>query len=161
MHMTSLVLCVALFASPPKAKVYVFVLEECPIARKYAPELKRIETEYGKSGVEFAMVHVDPHSGKDSVSAFQKEFGYRMPQILDPNHRLARKSGIKNVPSVAVFSGDKLMYTGRIDDRFPQLGVERKAPTRKDLRIALSEILAGKKVSVPKTQAVGCALPTL
>lgn len=159
--MTTLALCGFFALFPPKARVYVFVLEECPIARKYAPELRRIEAEYGKRGVSFAMVHVDPFTTPNSVKQFQKDFDIDMPQVMDPKQELARKAGITNVPSVAVYVGDRAAYSGRIDDRFPRLGVQRKAPTRKDLRIALDEILAGKPVSLPKTQSIGCALPTL
>ncbi len=141
--------------------MYVFVLEECPITRKYAPELKRIQTDYERRGVTFAMVHLDPSADAKSSAAFKKEFAFTMTQILDTKHELARKAGVKNVPSAVLYMGEKPVYVGRIDDRFPQLGVERRAPTRKDLRIALDEVLAGKPVSMPRTSAVGCALPTL
>ncbi len=32
--------------------------------------------------------------------------------------------------------------------------------TRRDLVVALDELLAGKPVSVPETKAFGCAIPT-
>jgi hypothetical protein len=48
------------------------------------------------------------------------------------------------------------MYLGRIDDRFPDLGVRREEPTTHELRDALDAVLAGKPVETPRTLAVGC-----
>jgi hypothetical protein len=144
-----------------RPEVFIFVLENCPIARKFAPEIKRIAGEYQPKGVQFTLVHVDPQTTAAGAKTFAADFGYALPFRLDPEHKLARRAEIANVPAVAVYTGGRLRYTGRIDDRFPKLGVQRSAPTRRDLRIALDQILAGTPVTMPKTKAVGCTLPTL
>jgi hypothetical protein len=126
------------------------------------PELKRIGTDFGTRGVEFEMVHVDPHTTKESAATFQREFNvYWSPPRLDTGQKLARQYGVTHVPSVVVLDSIEVKYVGRIDDRFPRLGVERKAPTRRDLRITLEAVLKRKPVRVSRTQAVGCLLPTL
>jgi hypothetical protein len=62
-------------------------------------------------------------------------------------------------PEAAVFDRAKrLVYHGRIDDRFVSLGLERPEPTTHDLADALSAMLAGKRVAPASTQAVGCFL---
>src|SRR5262249_32634438 len=48
-------------------------------------------------------------------------------------------------------------YRGRIDDQYTP-GVQRPAPTRRDLAAALEELLAGKPVSHPETVAAGCVI---
>ena len=57
---------------------------------------------------------------------------------------------------VAIWAGGRVVYRGRIDDRYVDLGVERPAPTRHDLADALTASLGGKPAPHPRTQAVGC-----
>ena len=50
-------------------------------------------------------------------------------------------------------------YRGRIDDQYgfaDGVGYQRPAPTRNNLAEAVNELLAGKAVSEPTTQAIGC-----
>ena len=49
-----------------------------------------------------------------------------------------------------------LTYTGRIDDRYSAVGIERAQATRHDLEDAIAATLAGKAVKQKFTQAVGC-----
>ena len=50
----------------------------------------------------------------------------------------------------------RVLYRGRIDDRYLSLGVERPVATRRDLDEALTEIVTGKAPHQATTQAVGC-----
>lgn len=52
--------------------------------------------------------------------------------------------------------GGKVLYLGRIDDWFGDLGKKRPAPTTHDLRDALHALLAGGEPAVARTVAVGC-----
>src|SRR5262249_1409443 len=55
-----------------------------------------------------------------------------------------------------VDSSGSVRYQGRIDDQFG-IGYARPGkPTRSDLAVAVDEILAGKTVSVPRTETSGC-----
>ena len=51
----------------------------------------------------------------------------------------------------------RLRYRGRVDDQYG-IGYVRDEPRRKDLRIALEELLSGRDVSIPRTGAVGCII---
>jgi hypothetical protein len=52
----------------------------------------------------------------------------------------------------------RVVYRGRIDDQFG-VGYQRpNKPTRRDLAVALDEVLAGKPVSVAQTAAAGCLI---
>ena len=44
-----------------------------------------------------------------------------------------------------------------MDDQFA-LGVHRPSPTRRDLSVALEELLDGREVSIAKTEPVGCRI---
>lgn len=71
----------------------------------------------------------------------------------------AARYAVKTVPSVVVVVDGQVRYRGRIDDRAPFLGKLRpRGPTRRDLEIALTELLAGQPVTIPETTPVGCAI---
>lgn len=151
---------VALFALPvEKPEVRFFVLTDCPISRKFSPEIKSIYETYAKRA-NFRLVIVEPDITMAKADKFRKDFGYAFPATLDTTGAIAKAARVLTVPTVVVSQGGKTLYQGRIDNRFPTLGTQRPV-TRKDLRIALDSILAGKPVVMPKTDVVGCALPQL
>src|SRR5438874_1084698 len=76
--------------------------------------------------------------------------------LRDPEHALVKFVGATVTPEAAVYAGGHIVYRGRIDDRYVDLGLERPAPTRRDLAEALAAVIAGKPVLQPTTQAVGC-----
>ena len=51
-----------------------------------------------------------------------------------------------------------MAYRGRIDDTYAAYGKRRPEPTTRALETALIAVLAGKKVAVPRTEAVGCQI---
>jgi peroxiredoxin len=145
-----------------KANVLFFTTTDCPIANSYSPEIASIVKDFGESSVRFFAVHVDPDLKADEARKHAIEFGLTLPVLLDAKHELVRAAGITRTPEVAVFTPDgTLAYRGRIDDRYPGFGKKRPAPTQRDLRDALTAIIAGKKVFTPRTEAVGCSVPDL
>ena len=64
-------------------------------------------------------------------------------------------------PEVAVMKDGRMLYRGRIDDRYIEFGKDRPQPTVRDLERSLEAILAGKPVPVAETRAVGCILAEL
>ncbi len=143
-----------------RAAVAVFVTADCPIANQYLPELRDIAAEYEARGVRFTLVQVDPTLDAGRAIEHAEAYGVRVPVLVDRTHELVRGAGVTMTPEVAVFGHDgTLKYRGRIDDRFPRLGDRRVEPLRRDLRIALDELLTGCEVSVPRTEVVGCPVP--
>jgi len=137
--------------------VLIFVSTDCPISNRYAPEIKRLHDEFTSRGVRFRLVYPNPLDSEAAISKHLEEYGY--PQIAqrDADHTLVKMAGATITPEAAVFDArQRLVYRGRIDDRFVELGRERPAPTQPDLRNALTAFLAGRRVSPSHTQAVGC-----
>jgi hypothetical protein len=137
--------------------VLIFVSTDCPISNRYAPEIRRLHDEFTSRGVQFRLVYPNPLDSEAAVRKHLEEYGY--PQIAqrDPDHTLVNKAGATITPEAAVFDArQRLVYRGRIDDRFVELGRERPAATHPDLRNALTAFLAGARVSPSRTQAVGC-----
>lgn len=145
-----------------KAVLLIFTTHDCPIANAYAPEIKRIGEEYEPKGVRLFLVHVDPDLSADAAKKHAADFGFNCPVLLDPSHALVAASGATLTPEAALFDRDgKIQYLGRIDDHYAAYMKKRAAPTRRDLREALNELLAGKPISVKKTEPIGCYIPVL
>jgi mono/diheme cytochrome c family protein len=146
-------------AAQDQTRVLIFTTIDCPISNRYAPEIARLHEEFAPQGITFSLVFANPADTEQAIDAHVKRFGYRMPVLRDPQHTLVKKTGVTIAPEAAVLdAGDRVLYRGRIDDRYVSFGVDRPAPTRRDLRDALTAIAAGQPVEVPHTQAIGCVL---
>ena len=146
-----------------KAIVFIFTSTDCPISNRYAPEVRRIAEAFGSKGVVFRLVYP---SASESAPAIREHLAaYSLAGIgeavRDPKLALVRFAGVDVTPEVAVVVGGRVVYRGRIDDRYVDLGRERPAATQRDLFDALSAILAGKPVAHATTKAVGCFISDL
>ena len=141
-----------------KATLLFFISVDCPIANRYAPEIRRISKEYGKKGVQFYRVYVVDGSHAKDVFQHGKEYKFDFPALLDPDRKLVKETGVTVTPEVALISSTgREVYRGRIDDQNVEHGVVRQG-YRRDLRIALNEYLSGKPITIPMTNATGCFL---
>ncbi|OWK35081.1 redoxin family protein [Fimbriiglobus ruber] len=145
-----------------KAHVIVFITNDCPISNGYAPEINALVKEYADKPVRFFAAHVDPDLTPDAARKHASEYGLTLPIVLDTKHQLVTATGVTTTPEVVVIDHtNQIVYRGRIDDRHADLGKKRQAPDKRDLRDALTAVLAGELVKVSKTEAVGCAIPDL
>ena len=80
--------------------------------------------------------------------------------LLDVETQLRPDCGVRLSGSISSFivvgRGGKILYSGRIDNFYAGLGKPRRQATEHDLRTALEEMLAGKAVTTPRTDPVGC-----
>jgi thiol-disulfide isomerase/thioredoxin len=139
-----------------KALVFLFTATDCPISNRYAPEVQRLYRAYGGRGVKFVLVYPNPADTPELIREHARSFGYPAEALRDPKQALAKLSKVTIAPEAAVFLNGRLMYHGRIDDRFVDFGLDRPQPTVHDLDDAIAAVLAGKPVPHPVTQAVGC-----
>jgi len=143
-----------------KAVVLFFVSIDCPISNSYIPEMQRLNTLYEKHGVRMYAVQPDAGRAPDDVKKYAADFGYTFPVLQDPQQTLTRATGATIQPQVVVLSPEgRVLYSGRIDDRYIEIGKSRYQATKHDLKDALDAVLAGKPVAHAKTQAVGCVIP--
>ncbi len=143
-----------------KAIVFIFVGLECPISNRYAPEIRRLEEKF--SPVRFWLVYPDPDASSDLIEKHLK--AYKLPRkvLRDPQHALVRLGQVRVTPEAAVFlPGRRLVYHGRIDNRYVELGRERPEATQHDLQNVLEAILQGKPVPYATAKAVGCYIPDI
>jgi hypothetical protein len=143
-----------------KATVLLFVARDCPISNAYAREMERIRAAYAPRDVAFFLVYPDPDLTPDDARKHAREFGHAAPVSVDAAQRLVRRAGATVTPEAAVFSpAGRLLYRGRIDDRYVSLGRRREHVTSRDLRAALDAILENRPVARPRTRPVGCFIP--
>src|SRR5205085_7843377 len=100
-------------------------------------------------------------SPEDSIKelAYQAvEYGVDFPFAKDFDGQCARALGAMRTPEVVVLDTQrKIRYRGRIDNQY-RLGGVRPTADREDLKEALEDVLAGRKVRVRETLAEGCAI---
>jgi hypothetical protein len=141
--------------------VLLFTRTDCPISNRYAPEVKRIYETFSPRKVALWLVYVDPKQATPAIREHLKEYGYPFGALLDPRHELTKLAHAEITPEAAVFSNGRLVYAGRIDDRYVTFGQSRQAPTKHDLAEVLEEIASGKQVAFRQTKAVGCFIEDL
>ena len=145
-----------------RAHVLVFTTTDCPISNRYAPEIKRLAAAYASRGVRFWIVYPAPGDTPEKIRAHVAQFGLDLPVVRDSAFALVKKTGVSVTPEVAVIdSRGEMVYRGRVDDRYVDFGVDRPAPTTRDLDGALGSLLEGKPIKPKTTQAVGCILSDL
>lgn len=142
-----------------KAAVVLFIATDCPISNGYAPEINRICRQYAPQGVRFYLVHVDPDLKAEDAAKHAADYGFSCPVLIDRRRELVRALSAKVTPQAVVLGpGAKVVYHGRIDNWYAQLGKPRTEATTHELRDALEAVLAGKPVAVDHSPAVGCAI---
>jgi hypothetical protein len=145
-----------------KAQVFIFVRTDCPISNRYAPEIQRLYQKFAPDGVNFWLVYPDRDESAEVIKRQMKEYGYRLGALRDPQHTLVSLAGVEVTPEAAVFvPGRRLIYRGRIDDRFVAFGKARPLPTVHDLEMVLEAIQHGEPMTKRTTPAVGCYISDL
>jgi hypothetical protein len=141
-----------------KAVVIVFTSTDCPISNRYAPEIRRLVARFGPSGIAFRLVYPNPSETRGAIHEHRASYDLQhgIEAFRDPEQALAKSSGATVTPEAVVYSGGRVVYRGRIDDRYVDLGRERPSATVHDLADALDAVLTGKPVANRQTQAVGC-----
>ena len=140
------------------ATVIVFLYATCPLCQRAAPVLEKLWKEKQPHGVQVLGVFTDGTPIAD-LEKFKKDYSVSFPLFVDNGGKVAAALSATVTPEAFVLDRDgKLRYMGRINDLYQVRGVQSQAPVREDLREALSDILAGSAVRVPRTLPVGCAI---
>lgn len=150
-----------------KLLLVLFTCNHCPTAQAYEPRIKELYADYKDRGVK--LVAISPNAAEavrldelgysdlgdslDDMELRAKQRGFEFPYLYDGDTQTTSTAyGVLATPHAFLFDSDrKLRYAGRIDDN------EIKEPTRKDLRLAIDDLLAGRSVSVPETPVFGCS----
>ncbi len=138
--------------------VLVFTGNDCPNSNKSIPRLRELAAAYESKGFAFLGVNSNASETAASVAAHRTEHAISFPVLKDPQNALADLVGADRTCTVVLCdSRGVIRYQGGIDDQFGQ-GTIRSAPTRRYLADALDALLAGQRVAVVATRAIGCPI---
>jgi hypothetical protein len=149
-------------ASPEaRALALIFIMQDCPIANSYIPEINRLHAAFSERGIPIVLVQVDPQLSLAEAREHARDYSIRPPVVLDLKHDWVRKAGATKTPEAVVFSREAaVLYRGRIDDQYAGFGKRRAHVTSRDLYNALDAIAAGKGAQ-RATETIGCFIPDL
>lgn len=141
----------------------MFSCNTCPVVKKY--QSRTLETGKFATANEIGIVLLNSNeAGRDDGDSFDdmkkygKDQGYPFSYAVDKNSVMADAFGATRTPEVFLFDqSGKLVYHGAIDDNANDPGEVK----REHAKIAIEEMIAGKKLSITKTRFVGCGIKRL
>jgi hypothetical protein len=96
------------------------------------------------------------------VGAYARIHKLSYPVLKDPDNAVADLFEAERTPHAYVLDADRVVrYVGRIDDQYglgATSGYAKPELESRYLANAIQELLAGKEVSVPRTEATGCII---
>jgi thiol-disulfide isomerase/thioredoxin len=144
-----------------KVVVLVFLRQDCPVSGRYAPVIQQISSRF-EQDARFFLVYPDKNESPQSIRQYLADYGYALPALRDPEHVLVKQAHAEITPEAAVFNREgKLVYHGRIDNWYVELGTSRPAPTTHELNDAIQAGIAGKTVANNAVKGVGCYISDL
>jgi hypothetical protein len=147
------------FAPPaPRATVYVFLADTCPISQAATLPLRELHGRYAARGVRFVGVFPAAETTPAELADFAKTYQVPFALQADPHHQLTRRLKARITPEAVVVAADgrTVLYQGRLDDSYAALGRRRTVVAHHELADALAAVAARRPVAVPRTEAVGC-----
>ncbi len=159
----SIVLLMSMWAKAGDSlTLYLFLLDDCVICQSYSIKLTQLYNNYGEE-VTFLGVFPNFSSKPERIKAFNEKYGIQFPTITDYSKNLTHKFDVKVTPEVVVFneSSQQIIYKGRIDNEFFNLGKRRSVVTTNELEEVLMSIAAGNIHTFENTKAVGCFISQL
>ncbi|MGD9720096.1 MAG: redoxin domain-containing protein [Pirellulales bacterium] len=134
----------------------IFLGTECPLARLYAPRLNALAAEYAERGVRLIGIDANVQDTAEEIAAYVREHELSFPVLRDAGNVVADQFQASRTPEVFLLDEKRVVrYRGRIDGQY-QPGVQKTSNPRRDLALAIDELLAGQEVSQPQVEAVGC-----
>ncbi len=138
----------------------VFSCNTCPFVLAWEDRYNELNAYANENKVGMVLVNSNEakRSGDDSKEAMVKharEKAYKMPYVIDSEHKLADAFGARTTPHVYLFNKKgELAYVGAIDDNQVKGDVKTNY-----LKNALADLgKGGLKCSTAETKAIGCSI---
>ncbi|HEV3236765.1 MAG TPA: redoxin domain-containing protein, partial [Gemmataceae bacterium] len=141
-----------------KVVVFVFLSFDCPVSRSYAQPLSNLAKEYADKGVTLLGICVSDEKPDDLAKAVG-DYKITFPVLMDPKGVAVDQFKAETTPEAFVIDNKGVLcYRGRIDNTYAARLKKNEKTTEFDLKHAIEEVVAGKEVGRPATQAIGCAI---
>jgi thiol-disulfide isomerase/thioredoxin len=148
-------------AAQGKVVVLIFVRTDCPVSNRYAPTIQQLSA-HNTDKAAFFLVYPSKKETSETIRKHDRDFGYALAALHDPQHILVKQSQAQITPEAAVFDANRrLVYHGRIDNLYEDFGHARKTATTHELADAIRAAIAGRTINGNATPAVGCYISDL
>ncbi|MES2855435.1 MAG: thioredoxin family protein [Bdellovibrionota bacterium] len=140
------------------ALLIMFICNHCPYVKAIEDRLIALGNDYrGKKLKVVAICSNDaenyPEDSYEKLKARAELKGYPFPYLFDETQDVAKTFGAVCTPDFFLYDKDvKLAYRGRLDDSWK----DESAVRTQELRLAIDNLLAGKKPSDQQPPSMGC-----
>ena len=137
----------------------VFSCNGCPTVRAAEDGLVALQEAYAGRRVQLLAInsnnsYLSPSDTYEEMVRRAEAKGFNFPYVKDDDGSVAKGFGAARTPHVFLLDGERrLRYRGRIADSRDPAKV-----TRRDLEVAIEDLLAERAVEVPETEPLGCAI---
>lgn len=137
--------------------VFIFYSPDCPICIKHTKTLKDMVKQFSQEKISYYLIFPGIHYSKSYIRKFQKKYQFQLPAFLDENYRVSKAFNATVTPEVFVTDSNyEILYSGKIDNWFENIGVRRKIITEHYLKDAILSGLKGIQPIIRRTEPVGC-----
>lgn len=138
--------------------VNFFLLDECRISQNITSEINYSTDHFAHPQFNYYGFFPSSSSTDEKIKKFIADYGLTISYFTDYDKLKTKFYGATVAPEVVVFDekNQTLIYRGRINNSFAELGRRRRVVTSYDLRTVLEDVLNQRKVKVEETQAIGC-----
>ncbi|GCD78717.1 thioredoxin family protein [Thermaurantimonas aggregans] len=149
-----------------KGLIVVFSCNTCPFVLGWQDQYNPLYERAREAGLGMVLINSNEAFRKkeDSFEAMREHAlknQYRMPYLVDENHRLADAFGAQTTPHVFVFDQDwKLVFKGSINDKYEN-SRSGSEPTKFYLMDAIEAIASGTAIKIAESRAIGCSIKRL
>ena len=149
-----------------KFVVLEWVNPECPFVMKHyrSANMPDLQKEYGSKQVVWLSINSTNRSHSEfktpvQMSSWQSEYqAAPAATMLDGDGQVGRLYGAKTTPHMYIVNpAGELIYAGAIDDKRSTDPADVKT-AKNYVRLALTEAMAGKPISVANTTPYGCSV---
>jgi mono/diheme cytochrome c family protein/peroxiredoxin len=135
-----------------------FTSTTCPVSKRYAPSLARLEKELRSRNIALLLVNPFASEKPDDIAAQIKDLGLTAPYVHDANKAVAQAFHARTTTEVFLLDSHRtLLYRGALDDQYG-VSYNLDAPHENYLLDAANALLAGKRPIIAATEAPGCEL---
>lgn len=142
-----------------KGFVIIFTCNHCPYSKAYEDRIIALQNKYKEKGIE--VIAINPNNPAsyeadsfENMKIRAKEKNFNFPYLFDDGQKIFPKYGATKTPHVFLLNADKKVeYIGAIDN-----STEESTVSKKYLEDAIDALLAGKKIKVTTTKAIGCSI---
>ncbi|MFO0037691.1 MAG: thioredoxin family protein [Synechococcaceae cyanobacterium] len=136
----------------------LFLCPHCPFVKHIEPEIGRLAADFGDRATLVAICsnseRTHPQDGPAGMAEQARAQGWTFPYLQDADQAVAHAFRAACTPDLYLFDAShQLAYRGQLDGSRPGNGLPLDG---RDLRTALTAVLAGEPVGADQIASIGC-----